>query len=88
MPAGSAMGADVKELDRIDRLFAEGTAIGLALRKAVRDALLRHKKLGNPIAIWQDDKVVWIAPQDIQVDESLPDDSTNPAASSPTDFLF
>jgi hypothetical protein len=55
-------------MDRIDRLFAEGTAIDLALRRAVRDALLRHKKLGNPIAIWQDDKVVWIAPQDIQVD--------------------
>ena len=31
-----------------------------ALRQAVRDALLDHKRAGNPVAIWQDGRVVWI----------------------------
>jgi hypothetical protein len=82
------MGADVKEMDRIDRIFAEGTAIDLALRKAVREAVQRHKKLGNPIATWRDGQVVWIAPEDIRVDEPSPDDGKKPVTSSPTDFAF
>ena len=36
-----------------------------ALRKAVRQALLRHKQAGNPVAVWQDGRVVWIKPKDI-----------------------
>lgn len=39
---------------------------------AVRRALRRHKLLGNPIAVWQDDKVVWIQPADIPVDVNDP----------------
>ena len=38
-----------------------------ALKQAVREALLRHKQAGNPVAIWQDDRVVWIQPEDIPV---------------------
>jgi hypothetical protein len=40
-----------------------------ALRRAVREALLRHKQAGNPIAVWRDGAVVWIAPEDIRVEE-------------------
>jgi hypothetical protein len=36
-----------------------------ALKQAVRQALLRHKQAGNPVAIWQDGRVVWIQPKDI-----------------------
>lgn len=36
-----------------------------ALREAVREALQRHKKAGNPVAVWQDGRVVWIQPEDI-----------------------
>lgn len=39
-----------------------------ALARAVREALLRHKQMGNPIAVWQDGRVVLIAPEDIVVD--------------------
>ncbi len=39
-----------------------------ALREAVRKALLQHKRNGNPIATWQDGKVVWIPADQIQVD--------------------
>jgi hypothetical protein len=38
-----------------------------ALKEAVRDALLRHKRAGNPVAVWRDGRVVWIAPDDIPV---------------------
>jgi hypothetical protein len=37
------------------------------MRRAVREALLRHKRLGNPVAVWRDGKVVWIPPEEIPV---------------------
>jgi len=40
---------------------------GRAMRKAVREAVLRHKLLGNPIAVGRDGKVVWIPPEQIEV---------------------
>jgi hypothetical protein len=39
-----------------------------ALGRGVRQALLRHKQLGLPVCAWRDDKVVWIAPEDIEVE--------------------
>ncbi len=36
-----------------------------ALRQAVREALLDHKRAGNPVAVWQDGRVVWIPPEEI-----------------------
>ncbi len=42
-----------------------------ALNEAVRDALLDHKRAGNPIAIWRDGKVVIIPANEIPVDDPL-----------------
>ena len=42
------------------------------LRRAVRQALLTHKRAGNPIAVWKDGKVVIIPPEEIEVDEKAP----------------
>jgi hypothetical protein len=39
-----------------------------ALRRGIHRALLRHKQLGLPIAVWEDNQVVWIAPKDIPVE--------------------
>jgi len=36
-----------------------------ALRLAVREALRAHKLAGNPVAVWQEGRVVWIQPEDI-----------------------
>ena len=47
----------VKDIPRILR----------ALRRAVREALAQHKLDGNPVAVWQDGRVVWIQPEDIPV---------------------
>ncbi|MDP3937870.1 MAG: hypothetical protein Q8R92_07015 [Deltaproteobacteria bacterium] len=45
------------------------TLIQDALTRAVRDALLRHKQAGNPVAEWRDGRVVWVAPEDIPVEQ-------------------
>lgn len=47
----------VQDLDLVQR----------ALARAVRQALIRHKQAGNPICVWRDGQVVWIAPEDIQI---------------------
>lgn len=39
-----------------------------ALRRAVRDALIMHKRIGNPIAGWNNGKVVLIAPERITIE--------------------
>jgi hypothetical protein len=46
-------------------MMLDGTEIDEALRRAVREALLRHKKLGNSIAVWRDGKVVIVPPEEI-----------------------
>ncbi|NUN53118.1 MAG: hypothetical protein HUU06_10085 [Planctomycetaceae bacterium] len=40
-----------------------------ALAEAVREALLRHKRAGQSVAIWRDGRVVWLSPEDIRVPE-------------------
>lgn len=42
--------------------------VGHALGIAVRNALREHKRLGQSVVIWQDGKVVTVAPEDIPVD--------------------
>ena len=41
-----------------------------AMRQAVREALLDHKRAGNPVAVWRNERVEWIQPEDIPVDDS------------------
>jgi hypothetical protein len=43
-----------------------------AMKQAVREALIRHKQAGNPVATWRDGRVVWIPPEEIPVEESTP----------------
>lgn len=59
---------DRHEVD-IGAIFADGTLIDEAIKRGVREALLRHKKLGQSIVIWRDGKVVWIPPEEIEVDD-------------------
>lgn len=59
----------VAEKKTIDELFLDGKEIDAALRNAVQQALLQHKKAGNPVAEWRDGKVVLIKLEDIVVEE-------------------
>ena len=53
----------------LDELFEDGRAIDEALREAARDARRFHKAIGNPMATWRDGRVVWVQPEDIQIDD-------------------
>jgi hypothetical protein len=53
----------------INELFEDGRAIDEALREAARDARRLHKALGNPMATWQNGQVVWVQPEDIDIDD-------------------
>ena len=54
----------------LDELFEDGRAIDEALREAARDARRFHKAMGNPMATLIDGKVVWVQPEDIQIDDA------------------
>jgi hypothetical protein len=54
------------------KLYDENISYGAHL--AVARALDRHKRLGFPIAIMKDDKVVIIPPEDIVVNYPPPED--------------
>lgn len=55
---------DIQEKS-INEIFAEGTLIDKALKQAVREAILQHKRAGNPIVVWRDGKIVWLKPEEI-----------------------
>lgn len=38
-----------------------------ALTSAVQEALLRHKQAGRSVAVWQDDRVVIVPPEEIPI---------------------
>ena len=58
--------------DRSGRTPAERVddipAILSALTMAVQEALVEHKRAGNAVAIWRNDRVEWVEPEDIPVD--------------------
>lgn len=51
--------------------FARAKEIETILRRAVRHALLAHKRAGNSIAEWRDGQVIIIPPEEIAVDDPL-----------------
>ena len=57
----------------IDGLFEDGREIDAALIEAARDARRLHKALGHPMATWKDGQVVWVQPEDIVIDDDVPE---------------
>ena len=53
--------------DEISKVFRDPKKITKALQAGIQAALLKHKQAGNPICEWQDNKVVWIAPEKINI---------------------
>lgn len=49
----------------IDEKFRLGWPIDRAIEKAVREAIRRHKRLGEPIAVWRDGRVVVVPAEEI-----------------------
>ena len=52
-----------------DLFISEEKAVDKAVRRAVRHALLMHKRAGNPVASWKDGKVVMIPAEEIPVED-------------------
>jgi hypothetical protein len=56
-----------KAVKDIGAIFREGTLIDQAVTEGVRQALLRHKRAGCPIVVWENGKVVRIPASRIRV---------------------
>ena len=56
-------------------IMLETDLVEKALREAVTEALIRHKRLGTPIVVWRDGEVVWIPAEEIQIPGA---DTANP----------
>lgn len=46
-------------------LVEHGAAVDAAFARAVREALARHKREGNPVAVWRDGKVTLLMPHQL-----------------------
>ena len=62
----------VIDLNKTKNLFVEHReTIREVFKRAVGQALLEHKRAGNPIAVSENGEVVWIAPEQIHTDQSV-----------------
>jgi len=53
--------------DEISKAFNNPAKITQAIQEAIHAALLKHKQAGNPVCEWRNNKVVWIAPENINI---------------------
>lgn len=53
----------------IGALFDDDAAMQRAMNQAVREALRRHKLLGESIVVWRDGQVVVVPPEEIEIPE-------------------
>ena len=58
-------------------IILEGRLVQRALQQAWANTLVRHKRLGNPIVVWRDGKVVWVPAEEIEVPTSGPNEIPN-----------
>jgi hypothetical protein len=59
------------------RLLKDKDRMLKLVRAAVRNAVLEHKRVGNPVAGWENGKVVIVQPEDID----LPEEELSPIPS-------
>jgi hypothetical protein len=50
-------------------ILGDAAGVEAAVQAAVRDALIQHKRAGNPIVVWEDGRVVWIPAEEIEIPE-------------------
>lgn len=59
--------------ETLEQILTDDGEVGRRLRLAARNAVREHKRLGHPIAVWQDGKVVWIPAEEIVVPDEEPE---------------
>jgi hypothetical protein len=70
-----------KDLSLKEKLADDDLMLG-AINRGVRGAVLAHARAGNPVAAWQDGKVVWVQPEQILSLLGTLCDPTNPVTGS------
>jgi hypothetical protein len=55
--------------DEISKMFSDPTRLTQIIQAGIQAALLKHKQAGNPVCEWRDNKVVWIAPEKININK-------------------
>lgn len=60
-----------KKIDPSKDLFViYSDEINLVYARAVKEALRKHKQAGNPVPIERDGKMVWLQPDEIEIEEA------------------
>jgi hypothetical protein len=54
-----------KKNPKLDAALANPALMDAAVRKAVREAVLMHARLGNPVCTLKEGQVVWLSPQEV-----------------------
>lgn len=52
-------------MDAPNLLTVNSKAVEKAYKNAVKDALLKHKRANNPVAVWRKGKVILLSPDEI-----------------------
>ena len=55
--------------DHITKVFSDPIKVTQIIQKGINEALLKHKQAGNSICEWRDNKVFWIPPEKIIVND-------------------
>ncbi len=55
----------IEKNEKLEAALANPELIDAAVRKAMREAVLMHARLGNPVCTWKDGRVVWLSPQEV-----------------------
>lgn len=58
--------------ERETEILKQAEIVRAAGQAAIREALLDHKRAGNPVAQWRDGRVVWIQAEDILLEDEPP----------------
>lgn len=58
----------VEEVPDVFALFADDELISKALADAVRETVVRHKLLGQPMVEYRDGKTIWVPADQIEID--------------------
>ncbi len=53
--------------DNITKILNDPEKVTEIIQSGIRDALLKHKQLGNHVCEWRDNKVVLVPPEKIMV---------------------
>lgn len=51
-----------------DLFVSHGQEVEALFQQAVQRALWRHKRLGNPVAVWENGQVVMVPPEEIEIE--------------------